>query len=211
MNVFSSVLFITRTHNIINDRCLVIVKAYNDFYRCQCKRKGERIEAKLRRSRYTESNWIAWIFKHTKGIELATPIPKMEGKSRQYLNEIHFWHETIIISKNDKWMHTVWQCSAFRGLKQQFLRAYCENTWMKLTQFLYLIGDAAPLCVIVIVETRTSAKKKKSLHRNQTRVPKCVSTGGHHAFSFSLITNSYLLCAFVYNRKITGGRSSCVV
>lgn len=129
-------LFIIQSHSIINDRCLVIAKRWaenNDFLSVAVAvvvvagivvvvgvvfviiivrggvafRPNDTYSSNESKSHQS----VARI----KGIELVTPIQRnTEGKSRQreeYLNEIHFWHETIIISKmiNDCSLW-VWVC-----------------------------------------------------------------------------------------------------
>lgn len=155
-------MFITRTHNIINDRCLVIQSAENNEFRRQ------------RRSRHTESSHP----NSNKGIELATPIQKWKVKSGEILE----WNPLLTRNdnylKNDKWLHNENVCVCVYMCVFCLIHSKDWNSNLRvLHKYVHEI-DAISLfnwrrrhCVIVIVKR---GPKKKSLHQTQTRASKCV-------------------------------------
>lgn len=160
--------FIIQSHSIINDRCLVIAKRWaenNDFFSVAVVvvvgivvvvavfdiiivRGGVAFRPNDTHTHTYSSNESKSHQSVTriKGIELVTPIRRnTEGKSRQreeYLNEIHFWHETIIISKmiNDcsLWVW-VWVCGGYVCVSE---RTSVSLTILrqKTTTYIYIFG-----------------------------------------------------------------------
>lgn len=135
---------------------------------------------------------------------------RSEGE-KEYLNEIHFWHETIIISKmiNDCVL-----CECVLGALLPSTRDW-NNNLRALHKYVHKI-DAISLfnwrrrhCVIVIVKRGRKERRRKKIRYTEAK---------HVRLSVSPLTTWFLygtiffiFVALVCIWKITGGRSSNIV